>query len=59
MKRIVARTEEQAVAIAAALPQYRAVRAVRIYHEWETAERVRFVIEVETYGAEEVAGGAL
>lgn len=55
MKKITGLTEDQAVAIAAALPQYRAIREVKVSHGWE-GNRIRFTVTVETYSAEEVNG---
>jgi hypothetical protein len=55
MKRITGLTEDQAMTICAALPQYRSVRGATMSHAW-VGEKVVFTVEVETYGAEETAG---
>lgn len=55
MKRITNLTEEQATSIVAQMIARRAVRGAKIVRDETSA--FRFVIEVETYSAEEESGG--
>jgi hypothetical protein len=57
MKRIEHLTEDQALALLAALPQYRVVRGARIARDNRDRYPYHFVVEVETYTAEEIVGG--